>query len=129
MKRGHETASHLAMKRHVADVLRRRGWMARGEACNADVTAYKPGREGIWTLECERSPKWVVRNVLKDIGNGARWVVVVAETSTVVEAVRRQLERLPSEIRARVQIVTINEFSETYVENRMERERYHENQA
>lgn len=123
MKRGHETTSHLAMKRQVSDVLRRRGWVVRVEVGYADVTAYKPGLGGVWTLECERSPKWVVRNILKDIANEASRVVVVAETPVVAEAARKKLDPLPPDIKARVQVVTIEEFSETYVEISMKPER------
>lgn len=122
MNRGHETTSHRAMKHRVAGVLQRRGWVVRFEANEADVVAFRPGLGRIWCLECERSAKWVRRNVVKDQSRGASGVVVVALTEGIATAARRQVALMLPEVRARVMVVVVDQFDDGYVETRMERD-------
>jgi hypothetical protein len=110
------------MKQHVAGVLQRRGWVVRFEATNADVVAFRPGLGRIWSLECERSAKWIVRNVLRDQSSGASGVVVVALTEGIVAAARRQVSVIPLEVRAGVMVVVVDQFDEGYVETMMEKD-------
>jgi len=110
------------MKHHVAGVLQRRGWVVRFEAKNADVVAFRPGLGRIWCIECERSAKWVVRNVEKDQASGASGVVVVALTEIIASAACRQVALMLPEIRAHVMVVVVDQFDEGYVETMMEKE-------
>ena len=120
MNRGHETPSHLAMKRHVATVLRQRGWVVRFEAQEADVVGFRPGTGQLWAFECERSPKWVVRNVTKDLDRGAGGVVVVASTPAVADAARREVERQTTAISSVTRVVIVGQFTDEFVKRCVE---------
>ena len=120
MKRGNETSSHLAMKSHVANILQRRGWLIRFEVKNADVVGFKPGTGGIWAIECERSPKWVLRNITKDLSRGAYQVVIVASTIMVAVEAQHQIEQQNVTIQRHVSVVTVDEFTEEFVKKVME---------
>lgn len=122
MNRGHETTSHREMKHHVAGVLQRRGWVVRFEASEADVVAFRRGLGRIWCLECERSAKWIVRNVERDQSSGAFGVVVVALTEGIASAARRQVALMLPEVRARVMVVVVDQFDDGYVETMMEKD-------
>jgi hypothetical protein len=121
MNRGNETASHLAMKRDAANVLRRRGWVVRFEAKNTDVAGFKPGMGQIWAVECERSPKWVLKNIMKDMSHGAHGVVIVASTGIVAAAAQQRIDQQPAAIRVHARVVIMEQFTEEYVEKNMER--------
>ena len=120
MNRGHETASHLAMKRHVANVLRQRGWVVRFEAQEADVVGFRPGTGQLWAFECERSPKWVVRNVTKDLDRGAGGGVVVASTPAVAERARRAVARQLATIGSLTRVVIVGQFTDEFVKSCVE---------
>jgi hypothetical protein len=110
------------MKHAVAGVLQRRGWVVRFEANEADVVAFRPGLGRIWSLECERSAKWIVRNVVRDQSNGSSGVVVVALTEGIAAAARRQVSLMLPAVRACVMVVVVDQFDEGYVETMMEKD-------
>jgi hypothetical protein len=122
MNRGHETTSHRLLKGHVADVLLLRGWIVRFEAGNADVVAYRPGHAGIWSIECERTAKWVIRNITRDVANGVGGVVVVVPSSGMASAILKRIALLPPGLLEKVAVVTVSQFNESYVEAIMEKE-------
>lgn len=123
MTKSNESGKHAGMNARIENVLTPLGWVLRREEKHTDITAFLPGRRGVWAVESERRANayWIRRNAFRNERNGACGIVFVAESDAVAEKVRRIVARLPSTLREKVVVVAINEFTESFVHNVMER--------
>ncbi|MEI8120794.1 MAG: hypothetical protein WCI20_01985 [bacterium] len=123
MTKSNESGKHAGMNARIENVLTPLGWVLRREEKHTDITAFLPGRRGVWALESERRANayWIKRNAFRNERNGACGIVFATESEAVAEKIRRIVGCLPEILRRKVVVVSIEGFTESFVHNVMER--------
>lgn len=77
MRRGRETAEHIAQKQDAYQALIEAGWICLPEHLNCDLCAIEPEIGKVLCVEIERSPRNLENNLKRNIRQGADAIAVI----------------------------------------------------
>ena len=122
MSKSNQSMEHAEMNAHIATILTSHRWVVRFEELHTDIVTFLPGNPDVWAVESERRANayWICRNAMRNHRNGATGIVFVAENSAVAEKIRRIVGSLADAIRNKTLVVTINDFTVEFINNKME---------
>lgn len=83
MKRGRETAHHIALKEEASRALSSEGWISLPEHLNCDICAINPATGEVLCVEIERSPRNLENNLKRNIRQGATSIAIIAPLSSL----------------------------------------------
>lgn len=110
-----ERLEHRTGKAAVGEELQRRGYSTvRGEHLHCDKLAYRieNGRTVIMAGEYERSTKNVVRNIRRNLAQGADWILIGVPNETLKNAVVRKIESyFDDQTLAKIEVLVIERTS------------------
>jgi hypothetical protein len=110
MKHAHETKDHILMKSVTFQRLVEAGFIVKAEEAYADLVAFKPGLPGICAIECERSVRNAIKNILRDLRSGASCVITIADYLITRDQIIRKAARvLPPEKKRLVSIICMSD--------------------
>lgn len=123
MTRSNQSMEHAGINARIETVLKSCRWVVRSEELHTDIVTFRPGHPDIWAAESERRANayWIRRNAMRNDRNGAAGIVFVAETGAVAEKIRRIVGDFPDGVRNKTLVVTIDDFTEEFVRNKLER--------
>jgi len=92
-RRGHERLLHLEAKPNLADPFRGSEWSVFFEQWDADVLVMHNSTRLLMAIEAESSPRNVLRNIERDLGNGCHAVAVVSLTERYLGQITNKILR------------------------------------
>jgi len=91
-RRGHESLLHLEAKIVIADLFARSEWSVFFEQRDADVLVMHNSTRLLVAIEVESSPRNVLRNIERNLGNGCHAVAVVSLTERYLNQITNKIQ-------------------------------------
>ena len=92
-RRGHESKLHLKGKTAIPKYLPDAAWSVFFEQRNADILVMHNATHFLTAIEAESSPRNVLRNIERDLGNGCHAVAVVSLTERYLNQITNKILR------------------------------------